>query len=195
MWSVRYNLGDSFKSCCRRGSRHNNWAWRNRNFWKTSELVGAEHILARRAINKKVRKTFLSTAKAYLDFALSKKVDILGSQPTAENIAGSLFTIEGKALGNILKAGIKSIQGVLKPAEKLEGKELWFMDTTSSAQEIITLFAAASVVVHLFSTGQGNVIRHPIEPVIKITANELTAKRMPEHMDVDVSGILKCTLD
>ncbi len=164
-------------------------------FGETSELAGAEHILARRAVNEKVRETFLSTVKAYLDFALSKKVDILGSQPTAENIAGGLSTIEEKALGNILKTGTKPIQGVLKPAEKPKGRGLWFMDTTSSAQETITLFAAAGAVVHLFSTGQGNVIGHPIEPVIKITANELTVKRMPEHIDVDVSGILKGALD
>jgi len=84
-------------------------------FGETSELAGAEHILARRAINDAVRKRFLETIKEYIDFALSKGVDILGSQPTAENIAGGLSTIEEKALGNIQKTGTKPIQGVLKP--------------------------------------------------------------------------------
>ena len=85
---------------------------------QTSELAGAEHILARRAINDVVRKRFLETIKEYIDFALSKGVDILGSQPTAENIAGGLSAIEEKALVNIQKTGTKPIQGVLKPAEK-----------------------------------------------------------------------------
>jgi len=163
-------------------------------FGETSELAGAEHILARRAVNDEVREEFLRVVKDYIDFAVSKGVDILGSQPTAENIAGGLSTIEEKALGNIQKTGTKPIQGVLKPAEKPRGKGLWFMDTSASAQEAVTLFAAAGAVVHLFPTGQGNVVGHPIEPVIKISGNEITVKTMPEHIDVDVSGILKGTM-
>lgn len=160
-------------------------------FGETSELAGAEHILARRAVNEEVREAFLKTVKEYIEFAVSKGVDILGSQPTAENIAGGLSTIEEKALGNIQKTGTKPIQGVLKPAERPKGRGLWFMDTSASAQEAVTLFAAAGAVVHLFPTGQGNVVGHPIEPVIKITANEITAERMPENIDVDVSDILR----
>ena len=160
-------------------------------FGETSELAGAEHILARRAVNEEVREAFLKTVKDYIEFAVSKGVDILGSQPTAENIAGGLSTIEEKALGNIQKTGTKPIQGVLKPAERPKGRGLWFMDTSASAQEAVTLFAAAGAVVHLFPTGQGNVVGHPIEPVIKITANEITAERMPENIDVDVSDILR----
>ena len=163
-------------------------------FGETSELAGAEHILARRAVNDAVREEFLKAFEEYVNFAISKGVDIFGSQPTAENIAGGLSTIEEKALGNIQKTGTKPIQGVLRPAEKPRGKGLWFMNTSSSAQEAITLFAAAGAVVHLFSTGQGSVVGHPIEPVIKISGNEITVKTMPEHIDVDVSGILKGTM-
>ena len=55
----------------------------------------------------------------------------------------------------------------------------------------MTLQAAAGFAVHLFPTGQGNVIGNPIEPVIKLTANPLTARTMSEHIDLDVSGILR----
>jgi (2R)-sulfolactate sulfo-lyase subunit beta len=65
------------------------------------------------------------------------------------------------------------------------------MDTSSAAAECVTLQAAAGFVVHLFPTGQGNVIGNPIEPVIKLTANPKTARLMPEHIDLDVSGILR----
>ena len=64
------------------------------------------------------------------------------------------------------------------------------MDTSSAAAECITLMAAAGAVVHLFPTGQGNIIGNPIEPVIKLTANALTAATMSEHIDLDVSGLL-----
>ncbi len=65
------------------------------------------------------------------------------------------------------------------------------MDTSSAAAECVTLQAAAGFVVHLFPTGQGNVIGNPIEPVIKLTANPKTARTMKEHIDLDVCGILR----
>ena len=61
----------------------------------------------------------------------------------------------------------------------------------AAAAECVTLQAAAGFNVHLFPTGQGNVIGNPIEPVIKLTANPSTAETMKEHIDLDVSGILK----
>ena len=65
------------------------------------------------------------------------------------------------------------------------------MDTSSAAAECVTLQAAAGFTVHLFPTGQGNIIGNPIEPVIKLTANPKTASSMLEHIDLDVSGILR----
>ncbi len=128
-----------------------------------------------------------------------KTSDLSESQPTKGNIAGGLTTIEEKAFGNLQKIGRKSkFIDVLKPAEApSKGPGLYYMDTSSAAAECITLQAAAGFVVHLFPTGQGNVIGNPIEPVIKLTANPKTARTMVEHIDLDVSGILRreLTLD
>jgi len=71
------------------------------------------------------------------------------------------------------------------------GKGLYFMDTSSAAAECCTLQAAGGFVVHLFPTGQGNVIGNPIMPVIKISGNPRTVRTMSEHIDVDVTGILR----
>jgi len=86
---------------------------------------------------------------------------------------------------------------VLGPAEAPKGAGLWFMDTSSAAAEAVTLWMAAGFVVHLFPTGQGNIIGNPIEPVIKLTANPKTAATMAEHIDYDCSAILRgeMTLD
>ena len=65
------------------------------------------------------------------------------------------------------------------------------MDSSSAAAECVTLQAAAGFVVHLFPTGQGNIIGNPIEPVIKLSANPRTVRTMGEHVDLDVSGILR----
>ena len=81
---------------------------------------------------------------------------------------------------------------ILEPAEAPQsGAGLYFMDTSSAAAECVTLMGAAGYVVHTFPTGQGNVIGNPIVPVIKITANPRTMRTMSEHIDVDVSGILR----
>ena len=163
-------------------------------FGETSELTGAEQVCATRAANEEAKAKFLKTWNDYNDFILENKTnDLSESQPTKGNIAGGLTTIEEKAFGNLQKIGHKTnFIDVLEPAEEpTKGPGLYFMDTSSAAAECVTLQAAAGFTVHLFPTGQGNVIGNPIEPVIKLTANPNTATTMGEHIDLDVSGILK----
>lgn len=164
-------------------------------FGETSELTGAEHLAAARAISPEVKAKFLKTWQAYQDDVIEahKTSDLSDSQPTKGNIAGGLTTIEEKALGNLEKIG-KAIPfiDVLAPAEApSRGRGLYFMDTSSAAAECCTLQAAAGYVVHVFPTGQGNVIGNPIMPVIKITGNPRTVRLMSEHIDVDVSGVVR----
>ena len=163
-------------------------------FGETSEITGAELVCAERAKDEKVKKKFLDTWNNYNNFILENKTnDLSESQPTAGNIKGGLTTIEEKAFGNLQKIG-KKIRyiDVLEPAEEPKsGGGLYFMDTSSAAAECVTLQAAAGFTVHLFPTGQGNIIGNPIEPVIKLTANPKTASTMSEHIDLDVSKILK----
>ena len=134
----------------------------------------------------------MKTWNSYNDFILKEATDDLSeSQPTAGNIAGGLTTIEEKAFGNFQKIGNCKFIDVLEPAEEpTKGKGLYFMDTSSAAAECITLQAAAGFNIHLFPTGQGNIVGNPIEPVVKLTANPLTVKGMGEHIDCDVSKLL-----
>ncbi len=169
------------------------------SFGETSELTGAEHIVAAKAANDEVRKQFMAAFEDYSNLVFSQRVDDLSeSQPTKGNIAGGLTTIEEKALGNVEKLGKKTkFVGCLKPAQAPDGNGLWYMDTSSAAAEAVTLWAASGAVVHLFPTGQGNVVGNPIEPVIKLSGNPKTVKTMKEHIDLDVSPILQgeMTLD
>jgi (2R)-sulfolactate sulfo-lyase subunit beta len=169
-------------------------------FGETSELTGAELVCASRAATKEVGDRFMQVFNDYQQVIERHKTnDLSESQPTKGNIIGGLTTIEEKAFGNLQKIGKKAkFIDVLKPAEApAKGPGLYYMDTSSAAAECITLQAAAGFVVHLFPTGQGNVIGNPIEPVIKLTANPKTARTMSEHIDLDVSGILRreLTLD
>ncbi len=162
-------------------------------FGETTELTGGEHLVAARCRNDAVRKKFQFVFDRYQEVIDRHKTgDLMDSQPTKGNIAGGLTTIEEKALGNIQKIGRKClVDGVLDKAETPTGPGLWFMDSSSAAAEMVTLCAAAGYVVHFFPTGQGNVIGNPILPVIKLCANPRTVRTMSEHIDVDVSGLLR----
>lgn len=167
-------------------------------FGETSEITGAEHICEARAANPEAAAKFMKIFQAYQDEVIEphKTSDLSDSQPTKGNILGGLTTIEEKALGNLEKIGreCKYIDA-LGPAEAPEkGPGLYYMDTSSAAAECVTLMAAAGYAVHTFPTGQGNVVGNPIVPVIKISANPRTVRTMEEHVDVDVTGILKRTM-
>ena len=164
-------------------------------FGETSEITGAEHICKRRAVNEEVGERWYKMWESYQNDVIEqfKTDDLSDSQPTKGNIEGGLSTIEEKALGNLEKIGRTSKYiDILEPAEHPEsGKGLYFMDSSSAAAECVTLMAAGGFVVHTFPTGQGNVVGNPIVPVVKITANPRTIRTMSEHVDVDVSGILR----
>lgn len=160
-------------------------------FGETSELTGGEQLIAARCADEQVRARFQAMYDAYIEEIEASGANLLGSQPTQGNIRGGLSTIEEKALGNIAKTGTVPVVDTLEPAIAPTRKGLNFMDSSSAAGEFITLMAAAGAVLHLFPTGQGNIVGNPIVPVIKITANPLTAGTMVEHIDLDVSGLLR----
>lgn len=159
-------------------------------FGETSELTGGEHLITERCVNEQVRVRFQRMYDGYIDEIMSSGANLLGSQPTQGNIRGGLSTIEEKALGNIAKTGTVPVVDALEPAVAPTRPGLNFMDSSSAAGEFITLMGAAGAALHLFPTGQGNIIGNPIVPVIKITANPLTARTMEEHIDLDISGLL-----
>lgn len=160
-------------------------------FGETSELTGGEHLVAERMATPELRERFQKVYDDYVELIEEQSEDLLGSQPTQGNIAGGLSTIEEKALGNIEKTGTKPVVGVLAPAEAPQnGPGLYFMDSSSAAAEHVTLMGAGGAVLHMFPTGQGNVVGNPIVPVIKVSGNPDTVRTMGEHVDVDVSGLL-----
>ncbi|MBZ0148803.1 MAG: UxaA family hydrolase [Pseudorhodoplanes sp.] len=164
-------------------------------FGETSEITGGEHLAKARAATPEIGEKWFKVWQAYQDDVIeAHKTDNLSdSQPTKGNIAGGLTTIEEKALGNLEKIGRQCRYiDVLEPAEApAKGPGLYYMDTSSAAAECVTLMAAAGYAVHTFPTGQGNVIGNPILPVIKISGNPRTVRTMSEHIDVDVSGVLR----
>ncbi|MTI83156.1 MAG: D-galactarate dehydratase [Firmicutes bacterium] len=165
-------------------------------FGETSEITGGEDIVAERCATPEVKEAFLKMHTDYMKLIEGQGVDLLGSQPTQGNIAGGLTTIEEKALGNIQKIGRKAmVKSALKEAEAPKGTGLHFMNSSSAAAEMVTLCAAGGAVVHLFPTGQGNIVGNPVLPVVKLCANPITVATMSEHIDVDLTGLLRREMD
>lgn len=162
------------------------------------ELMGAEPWLKEKAVNEEVARKIDEQISAYEQRIFATGEDIRGSQPTGDNIAGGLSTIEEKSLGGAKKSGSAPIQDVIGYAE-VPGKKpgVYMMYTPGHGAESITGIAAAGAQVLVFSTGGGHTIAHPLMPTIKITGNINSWERMNDTVDLDLSGILagKLTLE
>jgi len=160
-------------------------------FGETTEFIGAEHILARRAATPAVEKKLLEIVDRMETRAKALGCDMRKGQPTPGNIAGGLSSIEEKSLGAIVKSGTKPIQGVLEYDECIEDRKgLWIKDTPGREPEILTGMACSGAQVMLFSTGRGAPQGFPSMPVIKICGNPNTFEKMKSDMDLNAGLII-----
>ncbi|MDK2822797.1 MAG: altronate dehydratase large subunit [Clostridia bacterium] len=160
---------------------------------ETTELIGAEHVLARRAINQQVADKLIGIVNACEKRAKDMGQDIRGTQPTPGNIEGGITTIEEKSLGCIHKAGSAPVQGVLEYGEIPQGRGLYVMDTPGQDIVSISGMVAGGAQVVIFTTGRGTPTGNPIAPVIKITGNKRTYEKMKDNIDIEVAEIIEGT--
>lgn len=160
-------------------------------FGETTEFLGGEHLLARRAVNKEVADRIYEIVNNMETRAKSVGCDMRRGQPTPGNIAGGLSSIEEKSLGAIVKSGTRPIQGVLEyPEHVTTQKGLWIKDTPGREPEILTGMAASGAQFMCFSTGRGAPQGFPSMPVIKICGNPNTYERMQNDMDLNAGLII-----
>lgn len=160
-------------------------------FGETTEFLGGEHLLARRAVTLEVGQKILDIVDRMEKRARSLGCDMRKGQPTPGNIAGGLSSIEEKSLGAIVKSGTRPIQGVLEYPERIgERKGLWIKDTPGREPEILTGMAATGAQFMLFSTGRGAPQGFPTMPVLKICGNPNTYERMQHDMDINAGRII-----
>ena len=153
-------------------------------FGETTEFIGAEHILARRAVSPQVANKLIKIVCRMEDRANRMGFDMRGGQPTSGNIAGGLTTIEEKSLGAIVKGGTRPIQDVCEYGERPHGKGVFIIDTPGREPEFLTALAAAGAQVIVFTTGLGAPQGFPFIPVIKVTANRHTFEKLRrDHID------------
>ena len=157
---------------------------------EVTEVIGAEHLLARQCKDENVARQLLSLVERMEGRVKAMGVDMRGGQPTPGNIKGGLTTIEEKSLGAIAKIGGTVIQAVYEYGQRPEVKGLVFMDSPGREPELLTGMAAAGANLIVFTTGRGAPQGFPFVPVIKVTGNEVTWKKMQDHMDLSVHGVM-----
>jgi len=157
---------------------------------EVTEFIGAEHLLARQCKNEAVGRQMLHLVDRMEQRVKATGVDMRGGQPTPGNIKGGLTTIEEKSLGAIAKAGRAIVQAVYEYGERPTVKGLVVMDSPGREPELLTGMAAAGANVIVFTTGRGAPQGFPFVPVIKLTGNEVAWKRMNDHIDMSVHGVM-----
>ena len=171
-------------------------------FTETTELIGATHILTKRAADDIVARDLCRKVEEMRMRIKRTKVDVLRSQPNPGNIKGGISTIEEKSLGGIGKAGSTTIKGVLEWGEKPRTKGLFFMDGSAATQLVIVGLAAAGAQIMSLSMGGGVCARLrtstintaggglPVLPIIKTLSNP---QSLPEagYFDVYLGGIIE----
>lgn len=158
---------------------------------ETTELIGAEHLLAARAIDEKVAKRVYEVIEAMEQRAFLMGVDIRTGNPSPGNIKGGLSSLEEKSLGAANKAGTRPLQELIDYAQKPTKKGLVWMDTPGHDIEQLTGMVAGGAQVVLFTSGRGTPTGSPIAPVIKIATNSAMFERMSDNMDIDAGTIIE----
>ena len=159
---------------------------------ETTEFIGAEHILARRAATPEVHDRIFEIVHRYEAALRLVGEEVREGNPSPGNKAGGLTTLEEKSLGCIHKGGHHPVEEVYDYAKQMEyGKGLVIMDTPGNDPSSVAGMAAGGCQLVLFSTGRGTPTGNPIAPVIKLTANPITYGKMKDNIDVDGSILLE----
>jgi len=156
---------------------------------ETMEILGAEHLLAARALDPKVGAQIIEVVARYERSINYEGIDIRGAQPSRGNIEGGLSTLEEKSLGAAKKAGNAPFTGVLEYADRPTVPGLYFMDTPGHDIEQLTGFAAADVNITVFTTGRGTPTGSAVIPTIKVSTNSEMGLVLTDLIDINAGTI------
>ena len=156
---------------------------------ETTEILGAEHLLAARAITPEIGAQIIETVARYERSINYEGIDMRGAQPSRGNIEGGLTTLEEKSLGAAKKAGSAQFSGVFEFADQVTKPGLYFMDTPGHDTEQLTGYGAGGINIIVFTTGRGTPTGSAIVPTIKVATNTTMAEAIPDLIDLNAGTI------
>ena len=158
---------------------------------ETTEFIGGEHLLARRAATPEIHDRIFEIVHRYEKALQMVGEEVREGNPSPGNKAGGLTTLEEKSLGCIHKGGHTPVNAVYDYAKQVDPKSgLVIMDTPGNDPSSVAAMVAGGAQVVVFSTGRGTPTGNPIAPVIKITGNKLTFATMEDNIDLDASPLI-----
>lgn len=164
-------------------------------FGETMEWLGAEHLLARRAISPEVGASLVGAVRRREELAVLNGVDLVGDNPNPTNVAAGISTIEEKSLGSVAKSGSRLIDGIVPMGARIDRPGLFAMDGPAYSPESLSGLVASGAQIVLFSTGVGNSYVSRLAPTVKLSANPAAAAVLRQQLDYDASGVLLGTLE
>jgi altronate dehydratase large subunit len=158
---------------------------------ETTEMIGTEEILSKRAATPEVGKKLYGLIKEHTKFVKEALGPFAGMVISPGNIEGGLSNITEKSLGCIIKGGTTPVNEVIDYGAEPSARGLVIMDTPGSDIFSLTGMAAAGAQIMLFTTGRGSPVGFPIVPVIKVASNSELFRTMEDDMDVNAGGLLE----
>lgn len=156
---------------------------------ETSEIYGAEHLLTRRAVSRKIGEKLIARIRWWEDYC-QRSGSEMNNNPSAGNKVGGLTTILEKSLGGIAKAGTTALTEVYEYAESVTAKGVVFMDTPGYDPIAVTGQIAGGANLLCFTTGRGSAFGSKPAPCLKLATNNALWQRQQEDMDINCGTII-----
>ena len=169
-------------------------------FSETTEVIGAERILAERCVSDSVKADFLNAVFLTEEEARKTGEDIRTINPIPANIEAGISTLEEKSLGAMAKTGNSMIQGVLSYGQIPDGAGLYFMDSWMSSSSLFLGYASCGAALTLFLMGGMALPENPpmpaistglVAPILYASGNPRTAAKAADEIDFNAGLVLE----
>jgi len=153
------------------------------------EMLGTFNMLFPRFKTLEIANKFEGVLKWYIDIA--RKLGLtLEANLIPKNIDGGLINNYVKSLGAVMKGGTTIIEDIVEYAEPVRKRGLSIMQGPGGDLESVTGIVASGATIVCFSTGQGTTTGNAICPVIKVSSNDATFRKLPEDIDFNAGRLL-----
>ena len=164
-------------------------------FGETTEILGAEHLLAERAVDPEVATRLLAVTARHEALEATLREPIADVNPIPANRVGGLTTLVQKSHGAIGKAGTAPLAGVLDYAEQPRGPGLWFVDSWMGSLSLPLGLCAAGATLNLYQLGIAfsdllDRASSLIAPLLWASANAETGTRLVDQLDFYSGAVL-----